>query len=219
MPFFSFTQELTLNIREGLWSNALSDAVVTIYSDTNSQTYKSDFRGNVRLNKAYVNSKIIVSHPSNNYKTRSFIFDGSSIEKSPIYLYPTDEFERSFPETRPIMKSEVPKEDTTSIVTYTEDYDHTFVGGYKALMAFFKDNTVYPIEAIQNKWEGKVSIFFLGEIDGSITRVTVVKSSGYEILDDEAKRIMRKSPKWTAPKRDGEFIRSYLRLPINFKLY
>ncbi len=216
-PAIVFGQTVKFVVHEGLWNQPLEGAVVIIQSDSAKNTSISNKKGVVSIDKNHFANQVTVSHSSGNYKSRTFILDSTFNENKPFYLYPTPEYESYFPETRTLqkMKEDV---DTSTVITYTDDIDHTFSGGYKALINFFKDNIVYPVEAIQNMWVGKVNIRFLGEKDGRVTRVTIIKSSGFEILDDEAKRVMRSSPKWIAPKINGKFVRSYLSLPITFKL-
>lgn len=217
-PSIVFGQTVKFVVYEGMWSQPLEGAVVTVQSDSTKNTYISDKKGVVTFEKNHLTNQVTISHATVNYKSRIFVLDSTFNEKKPFYLYPTPEYESYFPETRPLQKMKEDVDNSKTDLTIIDDLEHTFDGGYNAMKDFLKNNTIYPIEAIQNKWEGRTSLGFLCEKDGKVTKVTIRKSSGFEILDDEAKRVMRSSPKWIAPKINGQFIRSYLSLPITFKL-
>ena len=70
----------------------------------------------------------------------------------------------------------------------------------------------------ENQWEGRTICQFVVEKDGSISNAEIVKSSGYQLLDIEALRVVLNMPKWTAGKQDGDSVRVQFALPISFKL-
>jgi TonB family protein len=91
-------------------------------------------------------------------------------------------------------------------------------GGSEAVKKYIVRNLYYPDEAVDKKIEGKVYIKFLVSKTGDITDVTVKKSSGYAILDEEAVRIIKEMPKWSPAHLDGEIVESNFSIPISFKL-
>ena len=104
---------------------------------------------------------------------------------------------------------------TYTIVTHMAE----FPGGNIELMKFISSNLVYPIEAKENKWEGKV--FFKWTIDtlGKVSNLEVTKTSGYKILDEEALRVMRLMPVWLPAIIENKLIsQDFNYFPINFKL-
>ena len=65
--------------------------------------------------------------------------------------------------------------------------------------------------------QGRVFLSFVVETDGSITNIEVTKGRTKE-LDREAKRVVRKMPKWSAGESSGKKVRTRCQLPIVFTL-
>ena len=65
--------------------------------------------------------------------------------------------------------------------------------------------------------QGRVFLSFVVEKDGSITNVSIERGVSPEI-DKEAKRVIRKMPKWIPGEASGKKCRARCRLPINFQL-
>lgn len=62
----------------------------------------------------------------------------------------------------------------------------------------------YPLEAQKNQWEGRLSLMFVIEEDGSVSDIILIHSSGYEILDEAAiKAIKFASPFNPIPESIG----------------
>ena len=93
-----------------------------------------------------------------------------------------------------------------------------FPGGFEAMYKWVGQNLKYPQEAIKNEIQGRVTIQFVVEKDGTISEVKALKSP-HKLLTDEAERIVGlMSGKWTPAKNKGEIVRSHFRLPITFRL-
>ena len=93
-----------------------------------------------------------------------------------------------------------------------------FPGGMGELMKYLGENIQYPTKAQDNHWEGVAVCQFVVEKDGSINEAKILQSSGHELLDAEALRVILNMPKWTAGKQDGDSVRVQFALPISFKL-
>lgn len=76
---------------------------------------------------------------------------------------------------------------------------------------------VYPKEARKKGWEGVVRLEFTVSKDGRVMKITKIKSSGYELLDDAAIEALKKMP-CEPTTQDGEPIESIRQIPIRFKL-
>ena len=76
----------------------------------------------------------------------------------------------------------------------------------------------YPAEAVKNKVEGKTYLQFVVLEDGSVSNVTVHKSSGSQLLDNEAVRVVQQSPKWEPGMHNGAKAKVAYTMPIVFKL-
>lgn len=92
-----------------------------------------------------------------------------------------------------------------------------FPGGEAALMAFIKKNLKYPASAAEDLIQGRVTLSFSVEEDGSITNIEVMRSPD-ERLSQEAIRIVKKMPKWKPGTQRGKPCRVKYVLPIKFSL-
>lgn len=92
-----------------------------------------------------------------------------------------------------------------------------FPGGQAALMKWLNNNLRYPERAQNNDIQGRVTVRFVVNADGSIEQVSIAKGVDKD-LDNEAMRVVRKMPKWQPGKNNGVAVRSYFHLPVVFKL-
>ena len=97
------------------------------------------------------------------------------------------------------------------------DVEATFPGGTAAMQKWIAANVKYPQTAIEMNEQGKVYLSFVVELDGSITNIKIVRGVSSD-LDKEAKRLVRKMPKWKAGEAKAKKVRTNCRLPINFRL-
>lgn len=111
----------------------------------------------------------------------------------------------------------VAKNGTPKVFTTVEQMPE-FPGGEKKLMEYLQKNISYPKIAIDSIHEGKSLINFVVYEDGSIHDVYVKRSSGYQELDNEAKRVIFGMPNWKPGKQQGKAVRVSYIVPIAFKL-
>lgn len=78
-------------------------------------------------------------------------------------------------------------------------------------------NVKYPVIAQENNIQGRVTVQFVIEKDGSITDVKVLRSVDPS-LDKEAVRVVKAMPKWKPGKQRGKPVRVSYTVPINFRL-
>lgn len=93
----------------------------------------------------------------------------------------------------------------------------SFPGGREELFKYLAYNVRYPIDAAQNKIEGRVLVTFVVEHDGSISNVNVANSV-YPSLDKESIRVVSGMPKWIPGKANGKTVRVKYTIPITFRL-
>jgi protein TonB len=93
----------------------------------------------------------------------------------------------------------------------------SFPGGMAALNKYLHDNVHYPVVAQENGVQGRVTISFVVEKDGSVTDVKVAKSVDPS-LDKEALRVVKSMPRWTPGKQNGATVRVKYNVPVNFRL-
>ena len=93
----------------------------------------------------------------------------------------------------------------------------SFPGGQGAMFSYIRNNLRYPQKAAENAVEGRVSVKFIVEKDGSISNVEVNRSDDAD-LDNEAIRVIKSMPKWNPAKQDGTEVRAYYNVPVTFRL-
>ena len=120
------------------------------------------------------------------------------------------------------------QEYTTEDITLTADAENLTVelkkivmpkypGGLAECMKFLSKNIRYPKKARENGTQGRVVVQFYVETDGSIDDIKIVNSVSWE-LNDEAKRVIKKMPKFKPGTIGGEPARMQSPLPIMFRL-
>lgn len=92
-----------------------------------------------------------------------------------------------------------------------------FMGGMKAFTKYMERNLHYPSQAMDEGVKGKVFVTFVVEIDGSITDVKVLRGIGFG-CDEEAVKVIKKSPLWKPGRNRGVAVRVRYNMPINFNL-
>lgn len=90
-------------------------------------------------------------------------------------------------------------------------------GGMPSFFQYVSENMDYPDGARKNGIQGKVFIEFIVNTDGSISDLRVLKGIG-EGCDEEAFRVMSKSPAWIPGKQDGKIVRQKMVMPFVFHL-
>ena len=112
---------------------------------------------------------------------------------------------------------EAEEEEVDEIFTIVED-GAEFPGRYSgAFYKFVQKNLKYPSQARRLGVEGRVFLQFVVDKDGSITNVRAVRGIGAG-CDEEAVRVLQKSPKWKPGKQRGRPVKQQMVLPITFKL-
>ncbi len=83
------------------------------------------------------------------------------------------------------------------------------------LMAYIERMKRYPQFALDNKWEGRVVVRAVILADGKLTDLSVVESSGHEVLDHESLELLKRiSP--LPLKHELGAPQVTLRIPINY---
>ncbi len=101
------------------------------------------------------------------------------------------------------------------------EVDPAFVGGDKAMMAYLRDNLIYPEEAQKKGVEGTVFIDFIVDEKGAVREVVATDVVGDEIdesLKAEAIRVVTSMPNWAAGTQRGKAVDASYSIPITFQL-
>jgi tonB family C-terminal domain len=92
-----------------------------------------------------------------------------------------------------------------------------YPGGQIAMLKYLMENIKYPEQAMKEGIQGRVTVRFIVEKDGSISDVKPVLSV-HPLLNKEAVRVVKSMPKWTPGKQNGKPVRVRFNLPVMFKL-
>lgn len=115
-----------------------------------------------------------------------------------------------------IAEPEPPKHEEENKVFDIVEQQPLFPGGPAALMKYLSENTKYPVVAQENGVQGRVTVQFVVEKDGSISDVHVLRGVDPS-LDKEAVRVVKSMPRWTPGKQNGITVRVNYRVPVLFR--
>lgn len=90
-------------------------------------------------------------------------------------------------------------------------------GGMPALMEYFSKNIKYPEAAMKKGTQGRVTVQFVVEKDGSIANAKVLRGIDPE-LDKEAVRVTSMMPKWKPGMQKGQAVNVKYTIPVMFRL-
>lgn len=113
---------------------------------------------------------------------------------------------------------------SSATLNYGEDHIYTgpeqmpsFPGGDEALYQWIYDHMKYPEECREQGIQGRVMVQMVIGKDGSIESAQATRSP-HEALSKEAIRLVKSMPKWEPGRHNGKIVRSYLYLPITFRI-
>lgn len=86
------------------------------------------------------------------------------------------------------------------------------------LSEYLKQSIQYPQQALEQGIEGHVTAQMVINKDSTISDVTIVHSSGNELLDQEAVRVIEQMPKWIPGKNGDQVVRCRYTLPMTFRI-
>ncbi|RYE25908.1 MAG: energy transducer TonB [Sphingobacteriales bacterium] len=83
---------------------------------------------------------------------------------------------------------------------------------------YISHNTHYPKQAEKEGAEGRAIVKFIVRKDGTIDKPEVIRSTGNELLDAEALRVVKGMPKFIPGKQNGRAVNVFFQIPISFRL-
>ncbi len=109
--------------------------------------------------------------------------------------------------------------DTNGMKVDSAEGEHkaSFNGSEQGFRKYVESNLIYSKAAQKAGKEGLVLVSFVIETDGSLTNAVVIKSAGH-LLDEEALRVIRSSPKWEPAKLHNRLVRIQYTFPLTFIL-
>ena len=94
----------------------------------------------------------------------------------------------------------------------------SFMGGdLNTFRAWVSGEFKIPAIAAENGIQGRVVVKFVIEKDGTIGDIQFLQSPD-KVYEDEVRRVLKKSPKWTPGRQRDQIVRVYYILPIDCRL-
>jgi periplasmic protein TonB len=109
---------------------------------------------------------------------------------------------------------EIPVEDKVFI---SVEEKPEYPGGATALFRYISENLNYPAEAQRYNIQGRVTLQFVVNPDGSVGKIEILRSID-PLLDEEAIRVVKTLPKFKPGKQGGVPVKVWFSLPVLFKI-
>ncbi len=115
-----------------------------------------------------------------------------------------------------LVKTELPDtvKKLTDTVTYKDEREANLKGGTKAWITYIQKNLNADV-AQQSKTGGQVRVLFRINTAGNPVDIYLKKSVEF-VLDEEALRVIRNSPKWIPAFQNGKALNAYRIQPVTF---
>lgn len=152
-------------------------------------------------------------------ETLTIVDDDSDIQESSIMSSEETGEAVEIKYTAPtVIEEEVEEEPSEQeIFQVVEEMPEYPDGGQAGLLAFLSKNIRYPAIAQENGTQGRVTVQFVVNTDGSIVDATVLRGVD-PYLDKEALRVVNSMPKWKPGKQRGKPVRVRYTVPVMFRL-
>ena len=92
-----------------------------------------------------------------------------------------------------------------------------YEGGVKELRKYIRENLQYPEVLRSVEADATCMVQFIVGSDGEVSEVTVVESSGFPEMDEEAVRVASSFPNWNPATKNGTAIAMKTQVPFHFK--
>ena len=185
----------------------------------------SEFSENYRYNSVrYCNSNTKVC-----FDFRKYNYNQDGIVGDYLLIYNQNEVDNAPPPPPPPPTPAAPEEveiidvieveevkEVEEIFEFVEQQPE-FPGGAAEMYNYLGKEVKYPEMAIDSSIQGKVYVKFVIKKNGSIGEVKVVRGV-HKTLDDEAVRVIKSMPKWTAGEQRGKKVNVWFTLPVNFRI-
>lgn len=91
------------------------------------------------------------------------------------------------------------------------------VGGFSDFKKYLNEQLNYPEQALKNEIEGRVTVQFTVEADGTLSDFKVIRGIGYG-CDEELIRLIKEGPRWKPSIQDDKPTRERVRVRQKFTL-
>ena len=93
----------------------------------------------------------------------------------------------------------------------------SFPGGWEAFSKWMSENIQYPDSCMKEGIQGRVSLQFVVNTDGSIVDVEPLHSP-HPALTEAAIQLVKRMPRWIPAENDGKIVRCRFRISISYHL-
>jgi TonB family protein len=168
-----------------------------------------------------LDDNLLVLRPKNIENINKIYFKRLSVQEIAEILKPQNDSIRSFSVSYDSLSGKSTRHEHIEVfdepIFFVVEEPATFQGGnLDNFRTFVLKNTNYPSEAQEKRMSGKVVVQFVIGTDGSIKFIIIIRSSGWELLDNEAIRVISSSPKWTPGRQGGKAINQLFTMPVSF---
>lgn len=152
-------------------------------------------------------------------ETLTIVEDDSDIQESTIQSSEETGQAVEIKYTAPVQVQEEEEEDPEEqeIFQVVEQMPEFPDGGMAGLMKYLGSSIRYPAIAAENGVQGRVTVQFVVNRDGSIVDAVVLRGVD-PYLDKEALRVINGMPKWKPGMQRGKPVRVRYTVPVNFRL-
>ncbi len=120
-------------------------------------------------------------------------------------------------EVEEIVFEEEPEEEVAETIFMVVEESAAFPGGQGEWGKFLNKNLKYPRQATRMGIEGRVFLSFVVDQQGVLSDIQVIRGIGGG-CDEEAIRVLKKSPKWAPGRQRGRAVKSRMSIQILFRL-
>ncbi|MBL1281215.1 MAG: energy transducer TonB [Fluviicola sp.] len=103
-----------------------------------------------------------------------------------------------------------------SIVYLYPDKEAQFPGGILGLLKYFSDSLLRPIECGSICVVGRIYLKFIINKSGQVSNIEIERGID-KVLDKITKEMIENMPNWKPALHNGEKVRSFVRLPVNWE--
>lgn len=151
-------------------------------------------------------------------ETLTIVDDDSDIQESAIQSSETGQaVEIKYTAPVAVQEEEEEEPEEQEIFQVVEQMPEYPDGGMAGLMKYLSGAIRYPAIAAENGVQGRVTVQFVVNRDGSIVDAQVVRGVD-PYLDKEALRVINSMPKWKPGMQRGKPVRVRYTVPVNFRL-
>ncbi len=146
------------------------------------------------------------------------ISDAINVVKNETVIEDTFDF-AEFTEDEIVVEEIVVEEEIVEEAAFVKvEIMPSFMGGdLNTFRTWFSGEFKIPAVAAENGIQGKVVMKFVIEKDGSIGGIEFLQSPD-KVYEDEARRVLMKSPRWTPGRQRDQVVRVFYILPIDCRL-